>query len=408
VQAEDPDSVAEFEQRYYSASRVFTPSSPIDSNDLFAGRKAQVTQLIDAINQPGQHAVLYGERGVGKTSLANVLHGFWQGHSSIIAPRINCLSTDTYSSVWERALTEIQTTGEARLAGFRDRSETVSSTLFADIGSGTLTHDRIRRVLTAVGREGVVLVIFFDEFDQLQPDVRKSMSETVKMLSDFIVPATLIFVGVADSVTDLLHDHKSVERALIQVCLRRMPDSELKTIVEKGVARLEMTVDSTALSRIARLSLGLPHYTHLISLHAVRESLDRHSLALDSKSVDSAIGKALAGAQQGLIDAYSTAVASSQRTHLYRQVLTACAKAKTDENGYFTPVAVREPLSRILGKSYDVPSYVRHLNEFSEGKRGRILHKIGSKRNFRFRFANPLMQPYVLMKAKHDGFDIYQ
>jgi Holliday junction resolvasome RuvABC ATP-dependent DNA helicase subunit len=31
---------------------------------------------MDAINQQGQHVLIYGERGVGKTSLANVLSGF--------------------------------------------------------------------------------------------------------------------------------------------------------------------------------------------------------------------------------------------------------------------------------------------------------------------------------------------
>ncbi|MFY9719669.1 MAG: ATP-binding protein [Candidatus Cybelea sp.] len=84
------DETREFEEGlkrlHYEASEVFTPSSPIDSNDLFAGRRQQVTQIINAINQGGQHAGLYGERGVGKTSLANVIVGFWRGAANIIAP----------------------------------------------------------------------------------------------------------------------------------------------------------------------------------------------------------------------------------------------------------------------------------------------------------------------------------
>jgi DNA polymerase III gamma/tau subunit len=52
---------------------VFTPSAPIDNQALFAGRVNQLNRIIGAVSQRGQHAILFGERGVGKTSLANVL-----------------------------------------------------------------------------------------------------------------------------------------------------------------------------------------------------------------------------------------------------------------------------------------------------------------------------------------------
>ena len=52
---------------------AFTPAAPVDSKDLFAGRKREIEKVIGTVFQPGQHAVIYGERGVGKTSLANTL-----------------------------------------------------------------------------------------------------------------------------------------------------------------------------------------------------------------------------------------------------------------------------------------------------------------------------------------------
>ena len=48
---------------------VFRPSAPVDEKALFAGREEQVRRVIDAIFQRGQHVMIYGERGVGKTSL---------------------------------------------------------------------------------------------------------------------------------------------------------------------------------------------------------------------------------------------------------------------------------------------------------------------------------------------------
>ena len=51
---------------------VFTPHKPIQQRTLLFGRQKQVQKLIEHINTPGQHALLYGDRGVGKSSLANV------------------------------------------------------------------------------------------------------------------------------------------------------------------------------------------------------------------------------------------------------------------------------------------------------------------------------------------------
>ena len=61
------------EEKYTFMAKIngaFTPGAPIDSRDLFAGRTRQIDKAINTIFQRGQHAIIFGERGVGKTSLA--------------------------------------------------------------------------------------------------------------------------------------------------------------------------------------------------------------------------------------------------------------------------------------------------------------------------------------------------
>ncbi len=55
-------------------AKVFTPSAPVDDAALFAGRTTQLLKVVNAISQRGQHVVIFGERGVGKTSLSNILY----------------------------------------------------------------------------------------------------------------------------------------------------------------------------------------------------------------------------------------------------------------------------------------------------------------------------------------------
>jgi hypothetical protein len=71
--------------------------------------------------------------------------------------------------------------------------------------------------------------------------------------------------------------------------------------------------------------------------------------------------------------------------------------------GYFAAQDVRIPMQIITGKTYEIPSFSQHLNEFSEAKRGPILKKIGTPRRFRFRFMNPLLQPFVVMQGCSAG-----
>jgi hypothetical protein len=51
----------------------------------------------------------------------------------------------------------------------------------------------------------------------------------------------------------------------------------------------------------------------------------------------------------------------------------------------------------------EIPSFAMHLNAFSSASRGPVLKKDGVLRKFRYRFTNPLLQPYVLMRGIKDG-----
>lgn len=379
---------------------AFSPAAPVNETTLFAGRQQELHEISDAVNQRGMHAVLFGERGVGKTSLANVLPEFLgkAGLSGLGVSRVNCDSLDTYASLWHKALRELQVATQIPMAGFGASSRIEHTGLDNLVGAEPSPED-IRHGLQQLQTR---LLFIVDEFDRIQDqDVSRLMADTIKTLSDHSVNATLVVVGVADTVDELLSEHRSIDRCLIQIQMPRMSTTELSAILDKGFSQVGMTIDEPASEFITYLSHGLPHYTHLLGLASGRSALEdgRRDTRLEDavKAIDAAVHQA----QRSIMVAYDAATASLRPESLLKQVLLACAMAPVDELGYFATVDVRGPLSTIMGRRYDTPSFARHLTQFCDGSRGAILEKTGKRYRYRYRFSNPLMQPYVLISGFH-------
>lgn len=382
------------------ASRVFTPATPVSESTLFAGRMSELRRVIDTINQRGRHSIIFGERGVGKTSLASVISSRLTGPEGtvIVAPRVNCDTADSYISLWKKVFSQLDLMRKVPTIGFQLKlfQETIKA---AEVVSDNAGPDEVRRLLTILATTGKLIVIF-DEFDRIADSTTKRMmADTIKALSDHDIDVTVVIVGVADSVDDLLLQHESIERAIIQTKMPPMSPAEIEQIIDKGLERLEMTIERAPKNEIAMMCQGFPHYAHALGLYATRACLDRGSLKISHEDVDSAIKAALRDVDQTIRSVYDKAVFSPQKDTLHAQVLLACALARVGEFGYFTASAIREPLSDITGKTYEIPGFSRHLKDFSEESRGKILHKEGVSRKFRFRFRNPLMKPLIIMKG---------
>jgi Cdc6-like AAA superfamily ATPase len=380
---ESPDMIV----RFMRSGEIFTPSAPIDNQALFAGRVNQLNRIMGAVSQRGQHAILFGERGVGKTSLANVLlkilRGAQQQFKSVI---VNCDSEDIFEQLWCKIFLELENTQNLDFEQHQVNPEFI----------------RMRLQRQIVGSA----IIIIDEMDRLKTDAYFTafMADTIKTLSDHSVNATLILVGVANSVEELIAEHLSIERALIQIQMPRMSADELTEILRKGLDLLSMTMEPEVMQSIVFLAQGLPNYVHLLALYASQSAIRENSSNINVNHLAKAIKQACENAQHSIISTYSTSILSSRQETIYPKVLLACALAKKDDTGCFRAVDVREPLSRIVSKEYTTTSaFNRHLNQFCDESRGHILEKKGVERHYRFRFINAMMPPYILMEGLRTG-----
>ena len=144
-------------------------------------------------------------------------------------------------------------------------------------------------------------------------------------------------------------------------------------------------------------------YVHRLGKEAALNAIRERRLRITEGHVDSAINEMLQSSLQSLKGMYEEATRSNQPGNLFKEVLAACAITKADDAGYFVPAAVKQPLEGILSKPMTIAQYQNHLNDFSFTKRGNILQKAGVERAYRYRFREPAMQPYVIMKGLADN-----
>jgi hypothetical protein len=364
-------------ERIAAVARAFTPGTPVGRLDMLAGRMPQLTDIVSAVSMAGQHVGLYGERGVGKTSLANVVAQFFDNATRLEhyrTVRVNCSTEDTFKSLWANVFAELD--------------------VVVDEHRG-LSPELVRRQLDAL--DSPVLIVL-DELDRMKDDgALTALADTIKTLSDHAITSTLVLVGVARSIGELVGEHASIVRALVQIEMPRMSSSELAEILTKGCTAAGLSARASAIEEIVTLSEGLPHYTHLLGLHAAQCAVqdDRTEVRVDD--VRRAIPKAVD--RHTILNDYQQATRSARKDALFSQVLLACALAPKNQLGFFTSGSIRAPLEVIAGRKIDIPAFSNHLSQFLEPERGAVLQREGSSRRYFYRFTDPILQPYVILKG---------
>jgi AAA ATPase domain len=281
----DPDQV----ERLQALNVAFRPSAPIDRRALFAGRTEQLGDLFATVDQPGQHGVVFGERGVGKTSLVSVA-AETIGAADVLWARTTCDRSDDFETVWKKALDELLFTTARPGIGFAGEPREAKTSGGAFLGDDPTPHNVKRALQQLAGSRR--LAIFIDEFDRLEADeVRVLFADTIKALSDQLPTITVVLIGVADDVDQLIADHQSIERALQLIHMPRMKNDEITEIVTRGLETARVVIERDALARLVEAVEGLPHYAHLYGQLAGRIALEELRTRVRLADVEEAIAE---------------------------------------------------------------------------------------------------------------------
>lgn len=254
-----PSSESDWSLLRAAAQNLFNPKTPIDDDKLFAGRIDQVNSLLDVVYEPGGHAIIFGERGVGKTSLAKIIkHKIAPVIPNIDVPEpISCMTGDDFYKIWGNAFNDYNANGETPAQHFKALGNPYA-------------------VLNAISDlpAGKNHIFIFDEFDRINDDgTYHLMADVLKHLSNNPSRITVIIVGVGDTLLDLFGKHESIVRCCEQIKMPRMSNEECFAILNDRLHRIGFNMDSEIRGKIVKLSQGLPGYVHLLGQLTLKKAL---------------------------------------------------------------------------------------------------------------------------------------
>ena len=179
---------------------------------------------------------------------------------------------------------------------------------------------------------------------------------------------------------------------------QKMSSEELGEIIEGGLEKLEMKIDYSQRKEIIKLSAGYPNYTHMLCKYSVLKAIQDEVNMIGIEQFRYSVRKAIENSSQSLTSAFQTATISSKSHTLFLDVLYSVGNAEVDEYGCSSKRDILDALYNITGVEHSMQKINYYFNQLCRQERGEILIKIGEKNNVRFKFRNPMMKAFTLLK----------
>ncbi len=265
---------------------AFTPSQPVSDVRMFAGRQEVLSLIIRAIEDQRLHVVLFGDRGIGKTSTLHVLAKL-ADQAGYIVHYTSCGESSTFDEIFRAALSEVPLLYHSDFDPAASSPDGVD-TLAAVLPQNSLTVADVTRVMGKM--TSLRLLIILDEFDRCEfSQFRKSVAELIKNLSDRSLPVQIVIGGVAANLSELLGYLPSIRRNILGLPLPSMTYEELSQIISIGSAVSGLPYDEDAVAAIAKCANGSPYLGSLLGHHAGIAALDRSRSSVTGSDVNTAL-----------------------------------------------------------------------------------------------------------------------
>ena len=232
-------------------------------------------------------------------------------------------------------------------------------------------------------------------------DVKARFAELLKNMADGGVPITLLIIGVAENVGQLLGKHPSLQRAVVTVPMPLMTRRDLDGILAAGEKRSGLRFDPAVRAAIVDFAQGLPYYAQLLGLFTARSAIRRGSSEIGREDLKMAVRRSAEEAEARIKEAYDLAVTTgAHQAASFRDVLFHAARCRSDEFGTFTVADVAAAAGG--GPDASVLAIQYPLKKFTEADRGALLRRLSGPGGLRYQFVTQMIRHHVLVRQAEE------
>ena len=392
---------------------VFTPKA-IVSREMFArrnepdlsGKPGVQDVLRDALKERGGQVLVYGDTGVGKSSLLR--YAAEDEHMKSVT--IECLSSASYEELIDagiRKLVDVREDRRTASGSVGSSLEGSASRLLLSIkGSIKAEYGKTRHfeviakppldtLISAMTTAGVSLLVF-DNFQNVTAARSKLLiAQTMEFMSDRADGTNdikTVIVGIAEDASGLLGGAGSFVRRTNEVGVPRMPDDEIKGILSTGFGLLSLHVDAAELNAMTFYADGFPFFAHVVGLHAAREARRRQVDTVGHTLVEASLLRVAQAVERSLADRLAQAFEAGGDIQPRRRVLLLLAKSGQRE---WRSLDVTSAYASTYEAREDYAFLHVALAQLTDRKYGSVLLRRGTRGRFVYRFADPHIRPYL-------------
>jgi Cdc6-like AAA superfamily ATPase len=269
---------------------AFAPSQPVAERRMFAGRLDVLRTVIRSIEDQRLHVVIYGERGIGKTS---TLHMLTQAASAAryLVIYTSCGAHSSFDETFRAASQGIPLLYHSDFGPTSTRAER-GDTIADLLTAAPLTPRQFGDIASKL--TGTRILIILDEFDRCDSlAFRRDVAEIIKNLSDRQGRVQLVLAGVATDLHELVEHIPSIRRNIYAIRVPKMTDAEVREIISNGEKAAGITFDAGASTSIISMVLGSPYIANLLCHHAGHAAIDAGRNLVLPEDVSEAITRTL-------------------------------------------------------------------------------------------------------------------
>jgi len=392
VEARVADNLANLRVKLRNA---YTPSVPVIDRRRFAGRSVLLNTVVRALEEQRMHVIVFGDRGIGKTSLLHVLSQAARDARYIVV-YISCGEGSDFDGTIRTVFSEIPLlyhTSVSLSAAQAEKGRNLTELL----EEGPATARQAAEVLAKL--TGTRVLVILDEFDRVESkDFRREMAELIKNLSDRSARAQLIIAGVATDATELFEYIPSIRRNVVPLQVPQMASEEVLQIIHNGEQSSGITFEPEAVDFVLFLANGSPYLTNLLSHHSA-------SAALDREAVNVAPGDVSGGAERTAaeLEARVSRRTLQQLDHVVhdntREILGMLAGPALFSGGQFTVADVRA----LYTAEADVEKCLTHIEGLAAQS---LLVEVRGEGPFKaYRFLDDGLHAYLWVKTAQQRFE---